>query len=194
MVRALAKVGCEATVSNAPEKVVEADAVIFPGVGAAGDAVRTIKSLRLDEAIDRVIAQGRPFLGLCLGLQVLFETTEEGGMQSCLGIIPGVVRKLPPGQKVPHMGWNSVHAKKEHPIFDGIPDDSPFYFVHSYYAEPRDPNLVIGETEYGLLTFCSAIARGSLVATQFHPEKSGALGLKIYENFLRYAFGDNSRH
>ena len=125
-------------------------------------------------------------MGVCIGLQVLFDGTEEGGWHECLGIIPGRVRKLPAGLKIPHMGWNQVKQSVSHPIFDGIPDGANFYFVHSYYAEPDDKSLVAGETEYGI-SLCSVIARGNLVATQFHPEKSGELGLKIYDNFIKMA-------
>ena len=118
-------------------------------------------------------------------MQVLLDHTAEGDA-ACLGIVPGVVRKLPPGQKVPHMGWNSVELTKTHPILRDIPQGSYFYFVHSYYADPSDADAVAGITEYGV-PFCSVYARGNLVATQFHPEKSGSAGLKIYRNFVSLA-------
>ena len=119
-------------------------------------------------------------------MQILFNGTEEGGWHKCLGIIPGVVRRLPPGLKIPHMGWNQVKQMMTHAVFNGIPDKANFYFIHSYYAEPDDSSIVAGETEYGI-TMCSAIARGNLVATQFHPEKSSDIGLRFYDNFIRMA-------
>jgi glutamine amidotransferase len=122
-------------------------------------------------------------LGICIGLQVLFTTTEEGGGHPCLDIIAGKVVRLPAGLKIPHMGWNQVKQKVAHPVFTGIPDEANFYFVHSYYVNPDDKSIVAGETEYGI-TFASLIARGNLVATQFHPEKSGDPGLKVYDNFF----------
>jgi glutamine amidotransferase len=131
----------------------------------------------------RFIASGRPFLGVCMGLHALLSYSEEGGRHECLDVIPGVVRRLPDGQKVPHMGWNTVSQIRPHPIFEGVPDESYFYFVHSYHAEPDDEECIIGVTEYGR-RFAAAIARENVVATQFHPEKSGATGLRIYANFL----------
>jgi glutamine amidotransferase len=119
-------------------------------------------------------------------MQVLLSASEEDGHSRCLDVLPGVVRKLPPGLKVPHMGWNQVKQTIEHPIFDGIPDGSNFYFVHSYYAVPDDTGVVAGTTEYGI-SLCSVIVRDNVVATQFHPEKSGELGLRMYDNFLRIA-------
>ena len=118
-----------------------------------------------------------------MGQQALLSVSEEGGEHECMGIIPGRVKKLPGGQKVPHMGWNNVRQKRLHPIFDGIPDEAYFYFVHSYAPHPDDDAVVIGETEYGE-TFASVLARDNIVATQFHPEKSGEHGLRMYENFL----------
>ena len=146
----------------------------------------------LADTIGQLIAEERPFLGVCLGLQILFTSTEEGGGHECLGIIPGQVRKLPPGLKIPHMGWNQVKQMISHPVFEGIPDEANFYFVHSYYVEPEDRSLVAGETEYGI-RICSVIARGNLVATQFHPEKSGEIGLKLYDNFIRLALATKGR-
>jgi glutamine amidotransferase len=183
--KALEKAGVTPRVTSDPREVAEADALILPGVGAGDAAMRAIRGLGLAEPIKGFIASGRPFLGVCLGLQLLMEVTEEGEAE-CLGIVRGRVRRLPEGLKVPHMGWNQVEFRKHHPLFEGIPQGAHFYFVHSYYADPEDPSLVAGVTEYGI-PFCSAIARGSLVATQFHPEKSGQLGLRIYQNFVRFA-------
>jgi len=183
---ALVKLGCQPKVTKDPDEVCNAAATIFPGVGAAGDAMRNLQESGLDEAIRKVIRQGQPLLAICVGMQVLFSATEEGGWQRCLGVIPGMVKRLPPGLKVPHMGWNQVKHKVEHPIFDGIPDQANFYFVHSYYAEPEDGTVVAGITDYGI-NVCSVVIRGNLVATQFHPEKSGVHGLRVYDNFLKMA-------
>jgi glutamine amidotransferase len=154
-----------------------------PGVGAAADTMRNLRERGLVEPIRRYIAVGRPFLGVCMGLQALFTVSEEGGEHECLGVVPGRVRRLPAGLKVPHMGWNRVRQRRPHPVFDGIPDEAYFYFVHSYYPDPEDGSVVVGETDYGV-TFASVVAADSLVATQFHPEKSGEVGLRFYQNFL----------
>jgi len=183
---AIAKLGHQAKVISEPSEVANAKAIIVPGVGSATDAMANLRTLKLAESIKQWIAEGRPFLGVCIGLQILFTVSEEGGWCECLGIIPGRVRRLPHGQKIPHMGWNQVKQKVSHPVFDGIPDGASFYFLHSYYVDPADRSLVIGETEYGI-PVCSVIAAGNLIATQFHPEKSGKSGLKMYENFIRLA-------
>ncbi|MBI2305239.1 MAG: imidazole glycerol phosphate synthase subunit HisH [Chloroflexi bacterium] len=183
--KAIEKLGYSYLVTAEPERVLEAEAVILPGVGAAGEAMRSLERLGLVAPLRQVIAEDRPFFGVCLGLQLLFAATEEGGGERCLGIVSGRVRRLPPGLKVPHMGWNQVGHKIRHPIFQGISDEANFYFVHSYYGEPEDSSLVAGETEYGI-PFCSMLVRGNLVATQFHPEKSGELGLQLYHNFLLF--------
>lgn len=183
---AVALLGYEARVTSDPAEVLAAEAVILPGVGAAADTVSSLASRGLDKALREIIARDTPLFAVCVGLQVLFEETEEGGGCQCLGLLPGKVRKLPSGLKVPHMGWNNVRQTQNHPLFEGIADDSYFYFVHSYYAEPDDRSAVIGETDYSL-TITSAIASGRMVATQFHPEKSGAAGLKMYDNFLKTA-------
>jgi glutamine amidotransferase len=171
--------------------VLSAPVVILPGVGAAADTMASLRKTGLDSAVKRFIAEGRPFLGVCIGMQVLFGGTEEGGWYECLGVIPGAVRRFTPGLKVPHMGWNQVKQKVAHPIFEGIPDGANFYFVHSYYVKPEDGSLIVGETEYGI-PFCSVVAKDNLVATQFHPEKSGEMGLKIYDNFIRVALGEKA--
>jgi len=189
VVNAISRLGYQAKVTSSPEEILTAQAVIMPGVGAAADTVTNLHKLGLVSPIRHFIAEGRPFLGVCIGLQILFSATEEGGWHECLGVIPGMVRRLPPGLKIPHMGWNQVRQKIPHPIFGGIPDEANFYFVHSYYVEPKDRSIVIGETEYGI-SICSVIARGNMIATQFHPEKSGELGLKIYDNFVKIALGE----
>ncbi len=190
VVNAVSKLGYEPKVTSSPEDVLNAQVVILPGVGAAADTMTNLKALGLISPIRRFIAEDRPFLGVCIGLQILFTGTEEGGWHTCLDIIPGVVHRLPPGLKVPHMGWNQVRQNISHPLFDSIPDGANFYFVHSYYVEPEDKSLVAGETEYGI-PICSVITRGNLIATQFHPEKSGEVGLRLYDNFIKNALTAN---
>jgi imidazole glycerol-phosphate synthase subunit HisH len=183
---AVTRLGYAATITREAAQIEMAEAVIFPGVGAAGDTMAALKNLGLIPVITQLVAEKRPLMGICIGLQVLYSGTEEGGWYDCLNIIPGRVKKLPAGLKVPHMGWNQVKQKKAHPLFAGIPDNSDFYFVHSYYGQPEDPAVVLAETEYGV-TFCSAIARDNLLAVQFHPERSGDLGLQVYQNFFNFA-------
>jgi glutamine amidotransferase len=189
---ALARLGFDPLVTSQPNAVDNADVVILPGVGAAADTMSNLAQRRLVEPIREYIASGRPFLGICMGLQVLFSLSEEGGEHPCLGILPGRVRRLPDGLKVPQMGWNRVRQRSSHPVFDGIPDGEFFYFVHSYYAQPEDPSVVIGETDYGV-TFPAIVAKDNIVATQFHPEKSAESGLRLYENFLRMAQASSIR-
>ncbi len=183
---AITKLGYEAKITSRADEVLNAQAVILPGVGAAADTMENLKALGMVDPIRQLIAEGRPFFGVCIGLQILFTGTEEGGWHECLGVIPGQVKKLPSGLKIPHMGWNQVRQKVSHPVFDGIPDGANFYFVHSYYVDPDDKSMVAGETEYGI-DICSVIIRGNLIATQFHPEKSGEFGLKMYDNFIKFA-------
>lgn len=183
---AISKLGYKTMLTSSGTDVMNAEAVILPGVGAGGDVMESLQKLGLIDAIRRYIAEDRPFLGICIGLQVLFTRTDEGGGYDCLNIVPGNVRRLPEGQKIPHMGWNQVKYKKSHPLFDGIPDGANFYFVHSYYADPSDKSIIVGETDYGV-AFCCALARRNLMATQFHPEKSGDIGLRIYDNFFKIA-------
>ena len=186
--RAAAHSGHEATISSDPDAVRSADAVIVPGVGAAADTMRNLRERSLVESLRDYVASGRPYLGICMGMQVLLTVSEEGGEHPCLDILPGRVLRLPGGLKVPHMGWNQVRQRRAHPVFEGIPDDTYFYFVHSYYPAPADGDIALGETDYGV-TFTSAIARDNIIATQFHPEKSGDVGLRFYANFLQWAAG-----
>jgi len=183
--RAVEHVGFDAQVSADPRALDRAAAVVMPGVGAAADTMRHLQEHGFVEPLREYIVGGRPFLGVCMGLQALLTVSEEGGEHPCLDIVPGRVRRLDgaSGLKIPHMGWNSVQQLRDHPIFEGIPDGSYFYFVHSYYPDPEDQSLVVGRTEYGV-PFASVIARNGLVATQFHPEKSGRVGLQLYRNFL----------
>ncbi len=186
VVNALVWLGYRSEITSDPQKVLAAHTLILPGVGAAGNTVANLNGLGLTGPLCEHIRTGKPFLGICIGLQVLFTGTEEGGWNECLGIFPGRVRRFPAGEKVPHMGWNQVRQMVPHPVFEGIPDDTNFYFVHSYYADPEDRSLVAGETEYGV-RFCSILTWENLVATQFHPERSGEAGLRIYDNFLKLA-------
>jgi len=183
---ALVKLGYQPKVTREPEDVLNASAVFFPGVGAAADAMQSLRDSGMDEAIREVIREGQPVFAVCVGMQALLSSTEEGGRNECLGIIPGTVKRLPAGLKVPHIGWNQVKQMARHPIFEDIPDESNFYFVHSYYAEPEDTTVVAGTTEYGI-TLCSVLIKDNLVATQFHPERSGTIGLRMYDNFLKMA-------
>ena len=183
--RALERAGVRPEVTGDPAVLLKADAAILPGVGSGDAAMRALRERGLVEPLREFVDSDRPFLGVCLGLQLLMDSTEEGDSQ-CLGLVPGRTRKLPEGLKVPHMGWNGVDFRASHPVFEGIPQDSHFYFVHSYYADPEPQDLVAGVTEYGI-PFCSIMVRENLIATQFHPEKSGTIGLKVYENFVRFA-------
>ena len=192
VVNAVTRLGYQPKITSSPGELFHAQAVILPGVGAAPDTMTNLKKLGLARPIGQLIAEGHPFLGVCIGLQILFTGTEEGGWHECLGIIPGRVKKLPSEFKVPHMGWNQVKQRISHPVFEGIPDEANFYFVHSYYVEPDDKSLVAGETDYGI-PICSVIARGSLIATQFHPEKSGEFGLRLYHNFIKLALAASVR-
>jgi glutamine amidotransferase len=186
VVNALAHLGARYLVTSRPSDLKEASALIFPGVGEAAQSMGELKRTGLDGALREFLASGRKILGICIGCQVIFERSEERATQ-CLGLFPGLVRRFPPGTglKVPHMGWNTVHFTRSHPVFDGIPQDSSFYFVHSYYPAPADPAMVAGVTEYGG-PFASCIAQDNLVAFQFHLEKSGPLGLKLLSNFLAW--------
>ena len=186
VVRAIAATGHVPVVSSAPRDVARAPSVVLPGVGAAADTMRNLRERGLVDPVREYIASGRPFLGVCMGLQALLTVSEEGGEHECLDVIPGRVVRLPGGLKVPHMGWNRVYQRRSHPVFEGIPDGAYFYFVHSYVTAPEDPSVVIGAAEYGV-EFPAVVARGNLVATQFHPEKSGQHGLRLYRNFLQHA-------
>jgi len=183
---AITKLGYHPTVTSDPGEVLDADAVILPGVGAAADTMSSLGKLDMTDAIRQLIKQDRPFFVICIGLQILLSRTEEGGGHECLGVIPGRVKRLPQGLKIPHIGWNQVHQRFTHPVFQGIPDEANFYFVHSFYVEPEDMSVVAGTTSYGV-SMCSMVIKDNLIATQFHPEKSGEDGLKMYANFLKIA-------
>jgi imidazole glycerol-phosphate synthase subunit HisH len=180
------------------QEIDEASRVVFPGQGAMADCMRTLNESGLREAVLRA-ARNKPLLGVCVGEQMLFAQSEEGNTP-CLGIFPGIVRRFAGPQyagashradgpellKVPHMGWSRVRQVKAHPLWNGIPDDSHFYFVHSYYPEPGDPALIAGQTHYGV-SFTCAIAKANIFAVQFHPEKSAAYGLHLYRNFVHWS-------
>jgi glutamine amidotransferase len=183
---ALVRLGRKPVVTGCVTDVLKADAVFLPGVGAAGDTMKGLQAAGMDNVVKKLVELRRPLFAICVGLQVLLTDTEEGGRHKCLDIIPGRVRKLQGAFKVPHMGWNQVQQLKPHPIFDGIPDNSNFYFVHSYYADPEDRAVVAATTDYGT-RFCSMVIRDNLIATQFHPERSGEYGLRMYSNFLDLA-------
>jgi glutamine amidotransferase len=194
--RALQYLNVPCVITDRADELRRADRVIFPGVGAAGEAMRNLKEKNLAVCIRELFESGKPLLGICLGTQVIFEYSEEDNRTPCLGIIPGGVKRFPEGMiekgdrlKIPHMGWNRVVFKGSHPLFTGIPGNAEFYFVHSYYPAPSDSSDVAGETGYGI-RFASAVARRNLVAVQFHPEKSGRFGLKILENFSRWDGSD----
>jgi len=188
--QALTRVSHPCHVTSSWRDVLAADGVVLPGVGAAGAAMRTLAQRDLIGALREVVAAGKPFLGVCLGLQVCMQASEEDGGVECLGLLPGTVRLLPggPGLKIPHMGWNQVRWTAPHPLTSGIPSGSYFYFVHSYYVEPTDAATVVGTTEHGT-TFASVVAFGNVVATQFHPEKSADDGLRLYASFARVCSG-----
>jgi|TARA_Y100000588_G_scaffold58063_1_gene56299 glutamine amidotransferase len=180
--KALEKYGVDPITTSDSDIILKSDAVILPGVGSAPSAMQALSNRNLIEPIKQYIALGKPFFGICLGLQLLFNKTDEGD-SDCLGVISGNVRQLSSGLKVPHMGWNSIDIKKTHPILEGIPSGEFFYFVHSYFVVPQESGDITATTDYGEV-FCSIYAKDNLIATQFHPEKSGDIGLRIYKNFI----------
>lgn len=183
--KAIRYLGKEAVVTSDPEKILAADRVILPGVGAFGDAMKRLHAMGLVEVIRQAADRGTPFLGICLGLQLLFEKSEESPGVAGLGLLRGEILRLPelPGLKVPHIGWNSLKYPNPGRLFRGIPEDSYVYFVHSYYLKAQDEGIVTATTEYGTLVHAS-VESGNLFACQFHPEKSSETGLTILENFL----------
>ncbi len=194
--RALTHLGYKNEITAAAETILAAERVIFPGVGAAKATMQTLQKRGLNQVLTDFYRTGRPMLGICIGIQILFEHSEEEDAQ-CLGLLPGYVQKYPQTYpmidtekktetlKVPQIGWNEVHQTQSHRIFEDVPNPAHFYFVNSYYPVPATEDIVIGKTEYGL-EFCSAIAHDNLIATQFHLEKSGRVGLKMLNNFLKF--------
>jgi len=186
--KALEYVGAQAAVTDDPAVVAAARAVVLPGVGSGGTAMARMIERGLDDAIRQATLQGKPFLGICLGMQLLAEHHAEGEVPG-LGLFRGEVRRIPAGPKIPHMGWNQVNPLREGlPIFAGLPQDAHFYFAHSYYVEPQDQHGVAAITDYGA-PFCSVIVDEHIWGTQFHPEKSGNVGLHLLSNFVKWGRG-----
>ncbi len=186
VVRALRHVGAQLEITDDPTVVQAAPSIVLPGVGATQDTMHSLERLGIAQILPQVIASGRPFLGICVGMQVLCSESEEFGRHQCLNVLPGVVQRLPGGQKVPQIGWNQVcytDTYTSHPLFADIPSGSHFYFVHSFYCNLVDHTPVAGTTDYGLW-FPSVVIRNSLAAVQFHPEKSGHCGLQLLRNFV----------
>jgi len=183
--KALGRLGMRAVVTQDPRVISDARALVLPGDGAFHDAMGNLQSLGLLDPLRAALDDGRPFLGICLGYQLLFTESEEFGQGKGLDVIPGVVRRFPSGLKVPHMGWNAVRHDGDLPIFDGIPSGAHFYFVHSYYPATADASLQVATCTYGV-TFPAAVGKGPLFATQFHPEKSQRWGLRLLENFAAF--------
>jgi glutamine amidotransferase len=196
--RALQSLGWESVITRDVSEVIEAERIIFPGVGAAGRSMADLKKLGLDQALIESYHKGKPILGICLGTQIIMKWSEENDTQ-CLGLIQGEVRRFQEDMvderdrklKVPHMGWNGVALKTQHPLFDGVEPESEFYFVHAYYPVSESPDTVLGETDYGI-RFASVLTSKNLVAVQFHLEKSGRPGLKILSNFCRWSGTDHA--
>ncbi|ACX51478.1 imidazole glycerol phosphate synthase, glutamine amidotransferase subunit [Ammonifex degensii KC4] len=184
--KALETLGFRVEVTAEPKRLKAARGIILPGVGAFAAAVVHLKAQNCWDALREALAEGKPLLGICLGLHLLLSSSEEGEEEEGLGYFPGKVRRLPAGLKVPHMGWNKVELKRPSPLFEGIPDGSWFYFAHSFYAVPEDENSVVAVTDYSF-PFAVALERGRVFGVQFHPEKSGERGLKLLENFGRMA-------
>ena len=180
--RAFEYVGAEAIVTAHRETIEAASAVVLPGVGAFGKAMSNLERAGLTDVIRQVIAQGRPFLGICLGLQLLFEESDEMGQHRGLGVFGGQVKRFEIDLKVPQIGWNQIHIQRASPLLEGVADDSYAYFVHSHYVAPADPEIVLATTDYGI-DYASIIGQGNVFGIQFHPEKSQAVGLRILRNF-----------
>jgi len=188
--KGLERVGFPAAVTRDVKTIEQADGVVLPGVGAFRACMDNLREYGLIDTVRRVVEGGKPFLGICLGMQLLFEESEEFGKVEGLGLLPGRVVRFAdrPGLKVPHMGWNQIRKRQDVPHLQGIDDGASVYFVHSYYVAPSDPSLAATTTEYGN-EFVSAVARGNIFATQYHPEKSQEVGLKILENFGKLVRG-----
>ncbi|NIA06572.1 MAG: imidazole glycerol phosphate synthase subunit HisH [Actinobacteria bacterium] len=191
--KAFEHLGCPARISSSPADIDRADRLVLPGVGAFSDAMAALTSRSLAEPILSFIASGRPFLGICLGLQLLFDTSYEDGTHQGLGVWPGRSVRFDfsdhpesAGLKIPHMGWNTLAGQKDCPLFEGIPHNSYVYFVHSYYVVPDEKEITAAITEYGPVSFTSAAWKDNVFATQFHPEKSQRVGLKMLQNFVEF--------
>ena len=183
--KALEKVGHEGRIMATPQELEEVHGLILPGVGAFADAMQALKEGGWMEPLLKFAGSGKPFLGICLGMQVLFETGEEHGEHAGLGLLAGRVVRFPPGKKVPHMGWNSLSIRQTSPLLKGIPDESYFYFVHSYYAVPEESRDISATSDYGI-EFPAVVGRNNVWGAQFHPEKSSPWGLQILTNFGKW--------
>lgn len=189
VLNAFAHLGVDVKASRDPSEIAEAERLVFPGVGAARSAMQTLETSGIGKAIARVVERKRPVLGICIGCQIILESSEENGGVDTLGFIKGNAVRFrdEEGIKIPHMGWNQVRLVKKHPLFEGIPDGSDFYFVHSYHPAGILPENVLTETTYGSQRFVSAVCKENLVAAQFHLEKSGDVGLRVLKNFSTWS-------
>lgn len=184
---ALVHLGADVITASAPDQIDGADKIVLPGVGAFGAGMAALRAAGFEEPLHAAVEAGVPLIGICLGLQYLFESSDEMGLHKGLGLLPGHVTRFPvDGPKVPHIGWNQLHVCQETPLLDGVPDGSYAYFVHSYYVEAGDPADVLATTGYGL-EYASVVGRGNLFGIQPHPEKSQATGLRILKNFVEMA-------
>ncbi|HMF32313.1 MAG TPA: imidazole glycerol phosphate synthase subunit HisH [Candidatus Lokiarchaeia archaeon] len=183
----LKKVGAEVTITDDPTTILNQDGIVMPGDGAFGAAMEQLSEHNLDGILDQILVEQKPFLGICLGLQLLFDESEEMGLFRGLGIIHGRIVKFPPGEKVPQMGWNTIQIQQpDHYLLQEIPDNTYVYFVHSFHPVLSDPANALALTTYGQTTYASMVWRDDVVASQFHPEKSGKLGVKMLENFVEH--------
>lgn len=182
---ALTTLNADWMISSKKSDMKKADGLILPGVGAAGTGMKNLKKYDLKDVLIEQIKSGKPIMGICLGMQLLFEKSEEGDIP-CLGILKGTVKKFKKEKKIPQIGWNNVRImNKELIIMENIPDNSYFYFVNSYYCTPSDKSIILGKTEYGE-SFASVVVRDNILGVQFHPEKSGKVGFKLLDNFIKY--------
>lgn len=183
--KALKHIGCDCFITNKKDEILSADGAVLPGVGSFGDTVDSLNKYGIKEAVIEFIKSGKPFLGICLGLQLLFPGSEESEGAEGLGVFDGTITKIPNGDglKIPHMGWNSLKITKDSRLFKGIEENPYVYFVHSYFLNAADKSIVAAQTEYGV-TIDAAVEKGNVFATQFHPEKSGNTGLRILKNFV----------
>jgi imidazole glycerol-phosphate synthase subunit HisH len=186
--KALERQGLDVRITESPRLLDEAEALVVPGDGAFGPAIARLRQLGFADRIREYVQSGRPFLGVCLGMQLLFDESEEDGTHRGLGVLPGRVVRLPNAVKVPHMGWNQLRVTRPSPLLDGIETGAYVYFVHSYHAVPREPAVIAATAEYGV-TVAAVAGRDNLWATQFHPEKSGSVGIQMLTNFARWAVG-----
>lgn len=184
VLKGIETVGGETRLCQDPSWIENAEGVVFPGQGSFATSAEKLREQGFVEPLRKYISQNRPYLGICLGLQLLFETSEEAPGAEGLGIFKGGNARFQEGKKIPHMGWNSVRLAKQSPFFENIPQDSFFYFIHSYFPAPESPGIIAGCTDYEE-SFCSVVQIGNLAAVQFHPEKSQKLGLQILDNFVR---------